>query len=133
MINGHDTAVMRKTLELCETIVQQPEFQSLRQRIDAFLADEDAKQQYETVVEKSHELQHKQQQAMPLSEAEINEFELNRKALIENPVAKGFLDAQQEMQTVQQTVTRYVAKTFEIGRQPTPEDMSSCGHGCSCG
>ena len=132
MIHGQDTVVMRKTLELCEAITQQPEFTSMRQRIEAFLANDNARQRYESVVEHSQELQRKQQQA-PLSELEISEFESKRKALFDDPVARGFLDAQQEMHSVQETVTRYVAKTFEIGRLPGPEDMATCGAGCSCG
>ena len=133
MIHGQDTAVMQKTLELCETIINQPEFQSMRQRIDAFMADDDARECYQTVVDQSQELQRKQQQAMPPTEAETSEFEKNRKALFEHPVARGFLDAQQEMHSVQETVTKYVSKTFEIGRLPGPDDMATCGHGCSCG
>ncbi|MBN2506758.1 MAG: YlbF family regulator [Verrucomicrobia bacterium] len=132
MIYEPDTAVMRKTLELCETILNQPEFHSMRQRIDAFMADATAQERYQTVVSQSHELQRKQQQALPLSEQEISAFEQNRQALLDHPVARGFLDAQQEMHTVQETVTRYVSKTFEIGRVPEPADMVSC-QGCSCG
>ena len=133
MIDGHDSAVMQKTLELCSTILEQPEFQSLRQRVDSFLADESAKQQYQTVVEKSQDLQRKQQQAMPLTEEEVAAFEKDRQSLFSNPVAKGFLEAQQQMHSVQETITRYVTKTFEIGRVPTQEDMTTCGAGCSCG
>lgn len=133
MINGQNTAVLQKTLELCETIHNQPEFQSLRQRIDTFLADENARQHYQTVVEKSQDIQRKQQQAQPLTEAEIAAFEKDRQSLFDNPVAKGFLEAQQEMHSVQETITRYVTKTFEIGRVPTEDDMTSCGAGCSCG
>ena len=132
MITGQDTAVVQKTLELCETIVGQPEFQTLRQNIDTFLADEGAQQQYQMVVEKSQDLQRKQQQAAPLSETEVAGFESDRKALFENPVARGFLDAQQEMHSVQETITKYVTKTFEMGRVPSEEDLGSCGAGCSC-
>jgi hypothetical protein len=69
---------------------------------------------------------------MPLSNDEILEFEKHRDALVNNPVAKGFLDAQQQMQTVQESVGQYVAKTFELGRLPSEEDFSSCGSGCGC-
>jgi hypothetical protein len=43
-----------------------------------------------------------------------------------------FLDAQQEIQSLRQDITQYITKTFELGRVPAPEDLSSCGHGCSC-
>ena len=41
--NGTPSAIIEKTLELCQTIVDQPEFKDLRRRVDAFMADEDAK------------------------------------------------------------------------------------------
>ena len=126
-------AILEKTRELCQTIVDQPEFQQMLQRIDTFMADEKARGQYETVVEKSERLQHKQRAGQPLSEEEISDFESGRDLLLNNPVAKGFLDAQQHMQSVQSSVTKYVTKTFELGRVPEADDFESCGHGCSCG
>ena len=105
----------------------------MRQRIDAFMADETAKSQYQTVAEKSQMLQHKQEMGAALNNDEVMDFEKHREALINNPVARGFIDAQQEMHQVQQTVTQYLSKTLELGRMPTEEDMSGgCGHGCGC-
>jgi len=129
-----EDAILEKTKELCQTIVEQPQFQSLRRDVDAFLASEDAKNQYQLVIEKGEALQQKQQTGMPLSNDEIAEFEKHRETLINNPVAKAFLDAQQEMHKVQESVGQYVAKTLELGRIPTTDDFpsESCGHGCGC-
>ncbi|HMC27837.1 MAG TPA: YlbF family regulator [Verrucomicrobiae bacterium] len=127
-----DSIIVQKTRELCQTIVEQPEFQSIRQRIDTFMADDVAKVQYQTVVEKGDMLQHKQQMGLPMSAEEISDFEKNRDALINNPVARDFLDAQQAMQKVQESVGQYVAKTFELGRPPSEEDFHGCGSGCGC-
>ena len=127
------TVVLEKTRELCQTIVDQPEFQQMRQQLNAFMADETAREQYQLVVEKSERLQHKQQTGQPLTNEEIGEFEADRDQLLKNPVARDFLDAQQQMQRVQTSVTQYVTKTFELGRVPEPDDFQSCGHGCSCG
>lgn len=127
------SAIIEKTRELCQTIVDQPEFREMRQRIDAFMADDKAREQYEGVVSKSERLQHKQQSGQVLSSEEISDFESDRDALMNNPVARGFLDAQQQMQEIQGSVTKYVHKTFEIGRVPGEDDFESCGHGCSCG
>lgn len=126
--------VQQKTLELCQAIVAQPEFQEMRRQIDAFMGDENAKSQYENVMSKGELLQHKQQMGMPLSNDEIMAFEKDRDALVNNPVARGFLDAQQQMHKVQESVGQYVSKTFELGRLPTDEDMNggSCGSGCGC-
>ena len=46
-----DTIVMQKTRDLCETIVQQPEFRQIRERIDVFMNDDLAKTQYQEVME----------------------------------------------------------------------------------
>jgi cell fate (sporulation/competence/biofilm development) regulator YlbF (YheA/YmcA/DUF963 family) len=126
--------IIQKTRELCQTIVDQPEFKEIRQRIDAFMADESAKSQYQQVAEKSQLLQHKQEMGSALNNDEVMDFEKHREALVNNTVARGFIEAQQEMHQVQQTVNQYVSKTFELGRLPTEDDMNggSCGHGCGC-
>src|SRR5437868_768491 len=120
-----DSLIVEKTRELCQTIVEQPEFQSIRQRIDTFMANDAAKLQYQTVMEKGEMLQHKQQMGLPVNAEEIADFEGNRDALINNPVARDFLDAQQAMHKMQESVGQYVAKTFELGRPPREEDFDS--------
>jgi len=125
--------VMAKTLELCTTILSQPEFQNLKRDIETFLADEPAKQLYRTVAEKGEYLHHKQHQGLQLGEDEIADYEQHREALMANTVALAFLRAQEQMRQIQDTVTKYVTKTLEIGRVPAPEDFESCGSGCSCG
>jgi cell fate (sporulation/competence/biofilm development) regulator YlbF (YheA/YmcA/DUF963 family) len=130
-----ETVIIAKTRELCQTIIDQPEFQSIRLRLDTFLGDEKAKSQYQLVVEKGDALQQKQQFGMPLDGEEISEFERNRENLLKNPVAQDFLDAQQQMHQIQESVMQFVTKTFELGRVPTMEDFSSgsCGPSCGCG
>lgn len=129
-----ETVIIQKTRELCQTIVEQPEFQDMRRRIDSFMASEEAKNQYQIVVEKGEMLQHKQKMGVPLSNDEVADFDKHREALVNNPIARGFLDAQEEMHKVQESVGQYVAKTFELGRTPTEEDFSSgcCGSSCGC-
>lgn len=124
--------VLAKTLELCETIVRQPDFVALKQRIDTFLANEDAKALYRTVAEKGEYLHHKQHQGVSLAEAEIADYEQHRETLMRNAVAVGFLEAQESLRQVQDTVTKYVTKTLELGRVASAEDFQSCGAGCSC-
>ena len=126
--------IILKTRELCQTILEQPEFQTMRQRVDAFLADESAKALYQLVSEKGEFLNHKQQQGLPLDGGEITDFEQQRESLFQHPVARGFMDAQQQMHKVQESITQYVSKTFELGRVPAPEDFASgsCGSSCGC-
>ena len=131
-----ESPVIRKTKELCETILEQPEIRSIRQRIDAFIADEKARSQYEDLVAKGQTLQQKQQQSLALSGEEIANFEQERENLLSNPVARGFLDAQEELHQVQDSIHKYVNKTLELGRLPSDQEMeaSCCNHGgCGCG
>ena len=124
-----ETIVIQKTKDLCQTIVEQPDFVEIRQRIDAFMGDETAKGHYQLVMEKGDALQQKQQLNMPLDGGEIEEFEKNRETLLNNPVARDFLAAQQQMHKIQESVMQYVGKTFELGRVPTLEDFPSEGCG----
>jgi cell fate (sporulation/competence/biofilm development) regulator YlbF (YheA/YmcA/DUF963 family) len=131
-----ETLVLRKTKELCQAILDEPSMQSIRQRIDAFMGDEKTREQYDNLVAKGQALQQKQQSSMPLSGEEIADFEQHRDTVLGNPVARGFMDAQEELHQVQESVQQYVNKTLELGRMPTEGDLSSggsCGHGCGCG
>ena len=133
-ITIEESPVIRKTKELCQTILDEPGVRSIRQRIDAFMDDEKSRTQYEDLVAKGQTLQEKQQNAMQLTDGEIAEFEQQREALMNNPVARGFLDAQEELHQVQQSVHKYIKKTLELGRMPAEEDLAegSCGQGCGC-
>ena len=133
MTNAGNGAVLRKTLELCEAIVSQPDFATMRRDLDAFMADESLKARYQELAEQSSSLQHQHQHGVPPDSKEVSAFEQKRDAFLGNPLARGFLDAQQSMQDVRETVTRYVTRTFELGRVPTEEDLGGCGCGSGCG
>ncbi len=107
---------------------------SIRRRVDAFLSDAGARGQYETLMNKGQALQEKQAQGREPESAEIADFEKHRDALLNNPVARGFLDAREELHDIQHSIQKYVSKTLELGRVPTAEDMEdhSCGDGCGC-
>jgi len=124
--------VLAKTLELCGVLAADPDVVTLRQQVEAFLADDAARLLYQTVAEKGDALHRRQQQDLALEPADIADFERERDALLGNDVARGFLEAQQKMHEIQELVTRYVRKTMELGRVPGPDDFQSCGQGCSC-
>ena len=128
------TQVESKTKELCEAILAQLQASGIRKRIDTFLADNTARGQYETVMNKGQKLQEKQHSGQTLDSAEISAFEKDRDSLLKNPVAVAFLDAQEEMHDLQNVITKSVSKTIELGRVPTEEDLScgNCGSGCGC-
>ena len=123
-----------KTKELCETLVVAPEMLSIRKRIDVFMADSAARGQYETLMNKGQALQEKQHQGQTLESTEIADFEKNRESLLANPVARNFLDAQEEIHGIQKSIQKQVSKTLELGHLPTAEDLEegSCGSGCGC-
>jgi len=129
--------IAQKTRELCEAIVQQPEFKNIRRQLDTFMADPKAQQQYESLSDKGRHLQHKQSQGLQLAPAEISAFDSEREAFFRNPVAKGFVDAQEAMHHIQEEVNQYLTKTFELGRVPAADELGGCcgghgGHGCGC-
>lgn len=128
------TKIEEKTQELCQTIIAEPEMISIRSRIDTFLADTSARGQYETLMGMGQALQEKQQHGQTLAPAEISDFEKSRESLLANPVARGFLDAQEKLHEIQHSIQKKISKTLELGRLPTAEDLEegSCGHGCGC-
>ena len=128
------TKIEEKTRELCQAIIDQPEMISIRKRIDTFLADPGARGQYEAVMSQGQALQEKQARSEPLESAEIAGFEKHRDALMKNSIARGFLDAQEELHELQHLIQKSISKTIELGRIPTEGDFDngSCGHGCGC-
>ena len=128
------TKIEDKTRELCQTIIDQPEMISIRKRIDTFLSDPGARGQYETVVSKGQALQEKQARSQPLESAEIADFEKHRDALMQNSIARGFLDAQEELHAMQHSIQKSISKTIELGRIPIEADFDAglCGDGCGC-
>src|SRR5882724_8899617 len=98
-----ESVVIQKTRELCQIMLDQPEVQSMRQKIDAFNADNQARGQYDTLMVKGQALQQKQHSGAPLDNKEIEDFEALRNRFLNNPVARDFLDAQEDMQKLQQS------------------------------
>jgi len=130
------TLIEDKARELCETIVAQPQWNSIRTRIDTFLSDDTARGQFDEVNRKGQSLHEKQHSGQPLNGQEVAEFEQKRDALLKNPVARGFLEAQDELHEIHHSVQKYISKTLQLGRVPTEADFKDecCGgHGHSCG
>ena len=130
-----ETLITQKTRELCQTLLDEPGMKAIRQRIDTFMADETTRAQYDGLMAKGQALQQKQQSSLPLTGDEISDFEEHRDTLLKNPVARGFIDAQQELHDVRESIQKHVSKTIELGRLPSEEELSEgcCGHeGCGC-
>lgn len=130
-----DAAVLEKTRQLCQTILEQPALATARRSVDAFMGDAKTRAQYEEVLSKGHDLQHRQQSGARLAPEEVAAFEQSRDQLLANPVACSFMEAQEQMRRVHHGVTEFVSKTLELGRLPAAEDFHSecCGEGGGCG
>ena len=128
-----DSQVMNKTKELCAVIAGDPDYQALLKKVELFLEDDAAKLQFQSVQERSQELGEKQRSGLELSDGEVHDFEAARDALMENSVARDFMDAQQSLQSVQMAIGKYVGMTLELGRVPAEEDLADQGGCCSEG
>ncbi len=131
-IYAGDSVVMEKTKELCARIASDPAFVELQASVNRFLGDDAARLQYQSVHERGEELHQKQRAGIELGSSAVREFEDARNALFENEVARDFLAAQRELETLQQEIGKYVGMTLELGRLPTEEEISASGGGC-CG
>jgi cell fate (sporulation/competence/biofilm development) regulator YlbF (YheA/YmcA/DUF963 family) len=129
-----ESVITQKTRELCQALLEQPDVRAMRQKIETFMANDQVRGQYDALMMKGQMLQQQQQSGAPLDRGEVDAFEKLRESFVNNPVARDFLDAQEEMQKVQQSVSGYVSKTFELGRVPEESEMDSgsCGSGCGC-
>ena len=87
-----DSVVIQKTRELCQAILDEPEVQALRKKIDAFMADDKARGQYDSLMVKGQMLHEKQHSGVAITDAEVEDFETQRTALLNNPVAHAFLE-----------------------------------------
>ncbi len=104
--------IIQKTMDLCQAVTEQPDFQSLKQKLDAFMGNELVKFQYQQVNDLNNLLQMKQQDGLELTDEEIAKFDVLREELLKNPVAVGFFEAQKELQKLHEAVGRFVNKTF---------------------
>lgn len=130
---AEDSAVLSKTRELCAEIAADPSFLKLQSNVERFLSDDAARLQYQTVHERGEELHQKQRAGIELGNAEIRDFETAREALFDNEVAREFINAQRELETLQQEIGKYIGMTLELGRVPNAEDLEAASGGGCCG
>jgi len=128
-----ESPITQRTLELCQAIVDQSDFQVLKQKLDAFLSNELLKFEYQQINGLGDLLRMKQGQGLDLKPEEVTQFETLREKFLTDPVAQGFLDAQEQLQQLHEVVSRFLNKTFELGRRPEYEDVhdGSCSD-CGC-
>jgi len=129
-----DTPVVKSTKELCQTILDQPAYQVMRKSIQEFLSNPLMRGHYQRLCDKQEMLHEKHEQGLAITDEEIADFEKDESAFLASPVAQEFIEAQRAMHKIEETVSAYVRKTFELGRMPTDADFESgsCGPSCGC-
>ena len=128
-----ESSTVIKTRELCQAIVDRPDFLELKRKLDAFMENEAAKFQFQMLNERGGILQQKQQAGMQITDEEIGQFEALRDGVLKDSVTTDFIDVQKEIQNMQEMVMNHLQKTFELGRVPTQEDFNSCcSSSCGC-
>lgn len=132
-MQSEDTPVIQKTKELCQTILDQPAYQSIKTTIQTFLNDPSMSTHYQRLCDAQDALHHKHEHGELISDEEVAAFERDESEFLANPLAQQFIEAQRQMHKIEQTITGYVRKTFELGRMPTEDDFSEGGCGPSCG
>jgi len=134
----NDSAVMGKARDLCRAITGDAEYQEALGRVERFLENDEAKSLYQSVHEKGEALHQKQSAGVDLSDTEVAEFESSREQLFKNEVASDFHSAQQELQSLQQSLNKYIGMALELGRVPSDDELAEangggcCGGGCGC-
>jgi len=138
-ILSDNSPIITQTKDLCQSILDSAEYNALMGNVETFLANDEARLLYQSVHERSEELREKQRAGVELGDTEIEGFKEVRGQMEKNEVVMDFLAAQDELQLVQSTVSKYVGMTLEYGRLPTDEDFEAlngdgcCGGGCGGG
>ena len=132
--------VATKTRDLCQFIVDQPEFAAARGHIEAFLEDAEAQSLYRAWQEKGHELHRMSHEGLQPNDTDKQEMERLRQAVLNNEVAAEFSEAEGQMNSLFGTVTKLLQSTLQLGRVPSEDELnaqSGCcggggGGGCGC-
>ncbi len=128
-----DSHVMVKTRDLCAAIASDSHFLGLTQKLEDFFNNDAARLQYQNVNQLGEELHHKQYSGIELTSREIRDFEEARDALLANDVARSYLEAQRELETLQKSVSKYLSLTIQLGHVPTADEIAAASSGGCCG
>lgn len=124
---------MVKAKELCQSLLEDPNLKEVFSSIDSFMEDDEAKGLFSEMQTKGESLQMKQQSGVELTAGEVEEYNKIREKMLENDTANAFVQAQESIQSVHQTLGNWVSLVFENGRMPTDEEFAGhCGPGCGC-
>ncbi|NNE92650.1 MAG: YlbF family regulator [Verrucomicrobiales bacterium] len=129
-----NSTILEKTRDLCGDLLELPEYKSSMKAVEAFLENDEAKAQYRSFADLGEEL-HQKQHAGSLTDEDIQKYDTAKSDLESNPLIAEFMAAQDGLNDIASTISKHVAKTLELGRVPSPEEMEAecCGNsGCGC-
>ncbi len=126
------SALDQKINALCQALLDDSELKTAREQIEAFLNDDDAREIYSAVMEKSQQLQTKQRMGEELSDDDIHEYNRLRDRAFSDSRVQSFQMARGIIQDAEDKVIAYVEKTLELGRIPEADEVVRAGGGC-CG
>lgn len=130
-----NSAILEKTRELCDLLLQSREYRESAAKIEAFFADESAQRAYRDFAELGERL-HQRQQAGLLNDADVAGYDAELQALKSDPVTGEFMAAEEMLNGIVRQISRHVGKTLELGRLPEPSDLEESGccnsGGCGC-
>jgi cell fate (sporulation/competence/biofilm development) regulator YlbF (YheA/YmcA/DUF963 family) len=116
--------------DLCQALLEDEKLKGVFASIDAFMENDASKELFSEMKTRGEELQTKQQAGIELTAGEVEEYNKLREKMLDDPAAKGFVDAQESIQSVHQTIGNWVSLVFENGRMPTEEEFAGhCGPG----
>jgi cell fate (sporulation/competence/biofilm development) regulator YlbF (YheA/YmcA/DUF963 family) len=116
--------------DLCQALLEDEKLKGVFASIDAFMENDASKELFSEMKTRGEELQTKQQAGIELTAGEVEEYNKLREKMLDDPAANGFVDAQESIQSVHQTIGNWVSLVFENGRMPTEEEFAGhCGPG----
>lgn len=133
-----NSEVQELTTKLCNALASDQKIISSKARIGLFFQNADATKLFQEVNNYGEELRNKHLAGMPPTEEEIAKFDELRKAVVENDLARGFLEARQQIDEILGAINQFLGMSIDLGRAPSPEEVEQARQqamsaSCSCG
>lgn len=127
--------VFNKMSQLCGELLEQESYQKLRAMIDQFLNNEGAMEQYNEFLLMQEQLEHKENEQIPLTSEEIEAYERAEIAIYGNNVIRQYIYAVKEFEKIRHFANSFFTKTIELNRLPQMKELkkNGCGCGGACG
>lgn len=106
----------------CAALAASSQFQKASQEIDAFIADDTARESYLHWTRLEAQLDWRRERGLDLTAGEVHACQSARRTALGNPVVAAYLQANENLLKLKQSTLEWLDKTFELKRAPTAED-----------